>query len=86
MAFLKQVATRDQGASVPFATSRLIPTTEPTDTAYVNWKAKNYSTTLRNAANGTQTGYRWNYGFGQMMKYHKILKRDSLTNAVRMAA
>lgn len=86
MAFLKQVATKDTGGAEPFATGRLIPATEPTGTAYVAWKAKNYSTTLRNSANGTVTGYKWNYGFGQLIKYHKILKRESKTNATRMAA
>ena len=86
MSFIKQCATRDTGGSEPFATGRLVPTTEPTGAAYVAWKAKNYSTTLRNSANGTVTGYRSGYNFYQMLKYHKILKRESKTNATRMAA
>lgn len=87
MSFLKQVTTRDQGANVPFATSRFVPNTEPTGAAYVAWKAKNYSTTLQQTTgHTTQTGYRCKYGFGQMMKYHKILKREACTNATRMAA
>lgn len=85
MAFLKQVATRDQGANTPFATSRFYPTTEPTEAAYVAWKAKNYSAACR-TYKSTTSGYRCNYGFGQMMKYHKILKREAKTNATRMAA
>jgi hypothetical protein len=83
MSFLKQVATRDQGANVPFATSRFYPNTEPTGTAYVAWKAKEYSAALMP---GSSAGYRHVYGFGQMMKYHKILKREAKTNATRMAA
>ena len=44
------------------------PTSEPTGDAYVNWKAKNMtSSTIRN----TQ------YCLGKMAKYYKILKRES---------
>ena len=83
MSFLKQVATRDQGANVPFATSRYVPVTEPTGAAYVAWKAKEYSTALMP---GSSSGYKNAYGFGQMMKYHKILRRESKLNATNMAA
>lgn len=83
MAFLKQVATADQGANAPFATSRFIPNTEPTGAAYVAWKAKNYTTTLMP---DSSTGYRCNYGFGAMMRYQKILKREGKRNATNMAA
>jgi len=80
---LKQIATRDMGGAEPYATGRLIPATEPTGAAYVAWKAKEYSAALMP---GTSTGYRNAYGQAATMKYHKILKRESKTNAVRMAA
>ena len=83
MAFLKQVATRDTGGAEPFATGRLHPATEPTGAAYVAWKAKGYSTALMP---GSSTGYRKAYGFGDMIKYHKILKREGKLGAVNMAA
>ena len=85
MSFLKQVATMDMGGAEPYATGRLHPATEPTDTAYVNWKAKNYSATLR-THKSTETGYRVKFNKHQMWLYNKILKRDSKTNATRMAA
>ena len=85
MSFLKQVATRDNGGGT--ATTRLIPATEPTNAAYVAWKAKNYSTTLQASAIGTtQSGYRCKYGFGGMWLYHKILRRSSKLGATAMAA
>lgn len=93
MTFFKQWATRDNGGtagSKPWhgvAGTRLIPNTEPTGAAYVAWKAKNYSTTLQDSANATtQTGYRCKRNQHQMWRYHKILKRESKTNASRMAA
>lgn len=85
MTFLKQWATMDNGGGA--VTTRLIPATEPTGAAYVAWKAKNYSAALQmSALNTTQTGYRCKYNFGQMWRYHKILKAEGKTNATRMAA
>lgn len=43
------------------------PSSEPTSTAYVNWKAKNMTAS---ATKNTQ------YDLGKMSKYRKILKRD----------
>jgi hypothetical protein len=90
MSFLKQVATRYTGAtagSKPLhgvASTRLIPNTEPTGAAYVKEKAKNYDAHVRVYKN-TTTPFRKMYGFGDMWRYHKILKRDAKTNATRMA-
>lgn len=92
MPFLKQVATMDKGAH-DISDSRLIPNTEPTGTAYVAWKAKNYSNTLAAgtaahaiAGSATQTHYRCKWNLHQMLRYQKILKREAKTNATRMAA
>lgn len=93
MPFLKQVATMDMGGAEPYASGRVIPVTEPTGTAYVAWKAKNYSTTLQagNAGHAlagatTQTHYRCKWNLHQMLRYRKILKQEGKTNATRMAA
>ena len=86
MTFLKQWATRDTGGSEPYATGRLVPNTEPTTTHYVNWKAKEYSTTTRVFPKGTRTGYKNGYGFGAMWKFHKSLRRSSKLGATAMAA
>ena len=91
MTFLKQWATHDNASTagskplVGVTATRLIPTTEPTDTAYVNWKAKNYSAALR-FMKTTQTGYRCKYDLGQMWRYQKILRRNSKLGKVAMAA
>jgi hypothetical protein len=99
MSFLKQVATGDNGTAFAkpwhgVTATRLVPNTVPTDGAdvtpagydeYAAWVAKNYSTTLR-TYKSTQTGYRCKYDFGQMWRYHKILKRHFLYNRTRMAA
>jgi hypothetical protein len=71
MAMLHQVSTRDN------TIAQVLPNTEPTDTAYTNWKAKNYTPATANRAY---------YNFGQMWKYHKILKRNSKLGATAMAA
>jgi hypothetical protein len=87
MAFLKQMATRDIGGSAPYATGRLIPATEPTGTAYVNWKAKFYgsylgsATTFKTRANALER-----YNGAAMLRYHKILRRESKLGATAMAA
>lgn len=76
MSFLKQVATRDTGGAEPYATHRLVPATAPTDTAYTNWIAANYTP-------GTRLPV---FAMGPMMKYHKILKRNQKLGATAMAA
>lgn len=79
MALLKNVMVRSSDKT------NYIPNTELTDAAYVAWKAKNYSTTLRHLKT-TATGYRVAYNHGQMWKYHKILKQGSKLGATAMAA
>lgn len=73
MGMLKQIMTGSNS-------STLIPSVEPTNTAYVNWKAKNYSTTTRkrvsSASTQSNTDYRKKYNHGQMWKYRKILRRS----------
>jgi hypothetical protein len=55
-----------------------VPNTEPTDTAYTNWKAKNY--TPATALNGAK------YDFGKMYKMRKIYKANSKLGATAMEA
>lgn len=45
MSMLQQWATGDNSQSSAAEYTYELPNTEPTGTAYVNWKAKNYATT-----------------------------------------
>jgi hypothetical protein len=74
---LQQVATRDNTMATPGTYDNDLPETEPTDAAYVAWKAKNVSTTIKG-----HVFYNW----GQMFRYHKILKRNSKLGKAAMDA
>jgi hypothetical protein len=89
MSFLKQVATGDNGTAFAkpwhgVTATRLVPNTVPTDGADVT--PAGYDEYALRTYKSTQTGYRCKYDFGQMWRYHKILKRHFLYNKTRMAA
>jgi hypothetical protein len=77
MAMLHQFATRDNSQTTFGTFDNIIPNTEPTDTAYVNWKAKNYTPATDN---------RGVYEFAKQWKYHKILRRNGKLGETNMEA
>jgi hypothetical protein len=91
MSMLHQQATRDSTQTTIGEYDNDIPNTEPTVTAYTDWKAKAYSTSGRvnpggsgnRAVNEVHTR---RYEHGPMWRYHKILKREAKLGATAMAA
>jgi hypothetical protein len=67
MSLLKQIFTGAQGTT-------LIPTVEPTGTAYVNWKAKHYGSKLGYKARANAID---RYDEHAMKMYKKILEREA---------
>lgn len=95
MSMLQQWAT---GTNVQTTTGEYdyeLPNTEPSGTAYVNWKAANYTTSATRNLGGSSkvdgttvvddTVNRW-YNLVKMLKFRKILKRESKFNATNMSA
>jgi hypothetical protein len=91
MAFLKQVATRDNGGtagSKPYhgvGSTRLLPNTPPGDTGYTNWKSGSYNASAR-TYKSTEAALVKRYSHGNIWRYHKNLKRNSKLGATAMAA
>ena len=79
MAFLKNVATRSNDQT------NLLPVNEPTSSAYLLWKSKNYSESLIAALNQTTTGYSCMYAGHNMYRFFKILKAHGLLGYIEMA-
>jgi hypothetical protein len=77
MAMLHQFATRDNTQATEGTFDNIIPNTEPTDAAYVAWKAKLYTPATAN---------RGLYNLAHQFRYHKILKRNSKLGETAMEA
>jgi hypothetical protein len=77
MAFLHQVATRDNTQATEGTFDNKIPNTEPTDACYTNWKAKNYTPATAN---------RGQYEQHKQWILHKTLKRNSKLGEANMEA
>ena len=91
MSMLHQWATGDNTQSTAGTYDNAIPNTEPTDDAYVHWKAAEYSAAARRNLGGSGgkdnsgvTTNPWNWL--KMYKYRKILKHNGKRGAANMAA